>query len=198
MRKHDYVTLSFVFSTLLLVVTPTLAADRDSDSDAIRKLIPKAAGLDIKALERITTATQPPSLNDFQNQPFTLVMLGLPITSETVADKKRQAEFQNVGTMPRPSKLTEALNKSSKFGYGTAIQPEFITHLTCDVDGDTAKGIVSFTADKVYRGNVHYAAKRSNGKWQIVQFSLPAWDVRTSLGKDGNWKITGEGMKPKK
>ena len=50
--------------------------------------------LDMKAFDRLPKG---PSVDDFQSQPFTVVVLGLRITNEACADKKLQAEFQYLG-----------------------------------------------------------------------------------------------------
>lgn len=159
---------------------------------AIRDLIPEAAGSPIVELDELSRPDQAPALAEIKQQSFTVAVLLLRFTKET-ADEKHREEFRLVGDdLPRPSKLAKAFAKSKDLGYYTAIHPDYITEFTCDVRGSRARGSVSFEAKGVYAGKVEFVASKAGGKWSIIEFQLPTWDVTTTR-KNGDWKLSGTG-----
>ena len=54
--------------------------------------------------------------------------------------KDRFAEFQFSSQTPNPNKLVQLLKPSVDGERWSALQPQHITDLTCEVDDDTATG----------------------------------------------------------
>ena len=79
-------------------------------------------------------------------------------------------------------------------GPVTFLHADRITGCTCEVNGDTAKGTVSFEVPELYRGKVDYAAKRKDGTWQIQEFIMSAYDIHVIRNEEGKWQKvkTGE------
>jgi len=73
-------------------------------------------------------------------------------------------------------------------GPVTFIHADRITDCSCKVDGDQATGTVTFKVPKLYQGKVDYMARRTDDKWQIVEFTMPGRDIHVVRGDDGNWK----------
>jgi hypothetical protein len=71
--------------------------------------------------------------------------------------------------------------------YESMIHPEYITDCTCEVDGDTATGTVSFKAQEEYAGKVEYTARKKDGKWRIEQLRMPVLGITSTLRADGKW-----------
>jgi hypothetical protein len=159
---------------------------------AIRDLIPEAAGSLTAEFDELSRPDQAPALAQVNQQSFTVAVLLLRFTKET-ADEKHREEFRLIGDdLPKPSKLAKAFAKSKELGYYSAIHPDYITEFTCDVEGSLARGSVSFEAKGVYAGKVNFVASKAGGKWRIVEFQLPTWDVTTTR-KNGDWKFSGTG-----
>jgi hypothetical protein len=158
----------------------------------IRDLIPEAAGSPTAEFDELSRPDQAPALAQVKQQSFTVAVLLLRFTKET-ADEKHREEFRLIGDdLPKPSKLANAFAKSKELGYYTAIHPDYITEFTCEVSGSLARGSVSFEAKGVYAGKVNFVASKTDGKWRIVEFQLPTWDVTTTR-KNGDWKFSGTG-----
>lgn len=159
---------------------------------AIRDLIPEAAGSPTAEIDELSRPDQAPALDAVKQQSFTVAVLLLRFTKETAYEKHRE-EFRLIGDeLPRPSKLAKAFAKSKELGYYTVIHADYITEFTCDVSGSLARGSVSFEAKGVYAGKVKFVASKAGGKWRIVEFQLPTWDVTTKR-KNGDWKLSGTG-----
>ena len=73
-------------------------------------------------------------------------------------------------------------------GPVTFIHADRITDCSCKVDGDQATGTVTFKVPKLYQGKVDYMARRTDDKWQIVEFAMPGRDIHVVRGDDGKWK----------
>ena len=100
----------------------------------------------------------------------------------------RQALIDFIKDKAIPIKLVTAISKSQDKGYGTLLQPEFITECNCRLSGDKATGSVKFHAKGLYHGKAEFTARQRDGSWRIEEFRLPAYGLQVNLGDDGKWK----------
>jgi hypothetical protein len=89
---------------------------------------------------------------------------------------------------PHPSGLFQELSRNRYLGYCSMIQPDRISDFTCNVDGETAKGSVSFRVPRLWQGKVRYIAERTEGRWKIKEFQLPIHRWRFVRTERGTWK----------
>ena len=168
---------------------PTQAQKEAESAKIIRQLAPAAAGIPEKDFIKFANTGQAPDRNGINNnQPLTLIIMChvvSDIPKEIYMD--RFAEFQFSSLTPNPNKLVQLLKPSVDGERWSALQDQHITDLTCEVDDDTAKGIISFDAG-IYSGQVHYTANKEGRNWQIDEFSFPVHDWRFTRNKDGNWE----------
>lgn len=68
------------------------------------------------------------------------------------------------------------------------IQSQFIESFECKIDDANAVGFVSFKATGLYSGRVEFIAARVTNRWQIEEFRLPNYGIKTTRGADGLWK----------
>ena len=174
---------------LFVVLTPNqfaLASEEDADVEQIKKLIPAAAAMSRKDFIAMATGSESPSEPKFEDKSLTLMFYTLRIVDEE--DKKAKEEFQFLDDTPHPSELAEETLRNRLFGLATVIHADRITDITCEVGGDKAKGTVSFKVPDLYQGKVEYVAVKSDGKWKIVAFSMPARKIHIVRDESGNWK----------
>lgn len=175
--------------------TTNPAKDDPEAAKEIRALIPEAAGGPFKEFEVMAQGSGPPSFDEWPNQSISVFTLSWQPPKEKADAATRaacEAEFNYIGDgPPNPAGLANAMSRSKSKGYASIIQPEFITDLTCKVDGDTAIGTCSFKAEKLYQGKVDYTARKGDKGWRIVEFRMPASGIRVIRQEDGLWKKAG-------
>jgi hypothetical protein len=159
-------------------VTPLTAAQA-------KALLPEAAGVPADFLKRVAeegtvvTGKVPPN-----GHSLTWAILTHAPPREPVKDPEFKFLAENAVNV---GAVMAAISKSGGKGYGSVIQPEFITDCTCTVKGDTATGVVTFKADKAYQGKVEYTARVKDGKWRVEEFRMPNLKIAVKLGADGKW-----------
>ena len=164
-------------------------AERDRETDAqvaerIKALIPEASSSPIKEWQVIGAASTPPSIEKIKNQSLSMVlMILLPPAKENETFVLDMKEVD-------PAKLAAVLQKSKDRGYGTLLQPEYLTECKCSVERDKAVGSVAFRAEGLYHGKVEFSATRKDGNWRIEEFRLPAFKKQIRLGADGLWTMS--------
>ena len=84
--------------------------------------------------------------------------------------------------------LIRELSRSRYLGYYSMIHADRITDFTCELDGDAAKGSVSFKVPGLWAGKVQYAAERVDGRWRITEFQMPIHRWRFVRSEAGRWK----------
>ena len=158
-------------------------------AEAAQELLPAAASMSGADFEKLATASSP-SPETIENQTLTWVLLTLnPLkTSHENATVLEDFNFPTGNALPQPSQIAEVIYKSKATGYATFLQPDLITDCTCQSDGDTASGFVTFSAPDLYAGKVQFIARRNDDKWQIEEFHLTNYGIKTVLGNDGNWQ----------
>ncbi len=166
--------------TMLLL---SLAGCSDSSPEAqIRSLIPQASSIPNADFEILANSENPTS-DLVKSHSLSLLLMNLPVSTSPVASNN----FEYLDGV-KPSVLVEAMWKSSGKGYATMVQPEFIESVDCKIVGESAIGKVYFKAVGLYAGKVEFTATLKAGCWQIEQFRLPGYHLKTSLGSDGVWK----------
>ena len=175
-------TLSF------LCAASTLHAE---ERDQIRQLIPAAAGMKKADMEKLAKAASPKAA-DVKDKSLTLMLLNMKISDERTDEEQAEFQFIGDGAAPKPSKLAAEMYRAARLGgltipLGpvTAIHANRITDFTCEIDGDKAKGTVSYRVPDLYQGKVNYIAQRKGDAWQITEFLLPAHGVHIVRGDSG-------------
>jgi RNA polymerase sigma factor (sigma-70 family) len=185
----SYPVISATVAKRQVVNARDIAEKRDAEAaEAIKALIPEAASLPAKEWRKLDEVFAPPPTPDqFKNQPLSLVLFC--VFSGPLKNEAARKEFRVLDDVIAAHSLRVTPLKSEDKGYGTLLQPEFITDVTAMVQGNEATGVVSFRADKVYEGRVEYTARRTKaGGWRVEEFRMPAHKFRVTLQEDGNWK----------
>jgi hypothetical protein len=170
---------------LALPAAPLLAADDAFTAAKARQLIPEAAGMPAKELKGLAES---PTVGNFRpSRGDSLTWFVLNYAPDPKG--KLPTSFRFIGEAIDPARIAGALAgpKGKDRKYASLIHPEYITDCTCEADGDTATGTVSFKAEKAYEGKVEYTARKKNGAWRIEEFRLPDLKVTLALGADGKW-----------
>jgi hypothetical protein len=168
------------------------SSDHGLTAEAAQELLPSAASMSSADFEKLATASSP-SPETIENQTLTWVLLTLnPLkTSYENATVLEDFNFPTGNALPQPSQIAEVIYKSKAKGYATFLQPDLITDCSCQSDGDTANGFVTFSAPDLFTGKVQFIARRNEGKWQIEEFLLPNYGIKTTLGTDNQWHQSG-------
>jgi hypothetical protein len=160
----------------------------DADAAAaIKVLIPQAASMTVDEWARVGAPGEVPHVDNMKNQPLSLILLS--VNSDEMKGEAAGKEFRGLTDTLFPDVLAATIMRSKDKGYGTMIQAEFITDITCRVKGNEAMGAVSFRADKLYEGRAEYTARKTRGgDWRVEEFRMPAYKFRVTLQPDGKWK----------
>lgn len=155
----------------------------------IKKLVSEAAGITVDQMNVLGKSKGPrPKIEDFDSKPLTAWLFS--IDPQAVAEKNPNAseDFRFLTEkLPKPLDMARALMPNALRGYASFIQPEYITKVTLDIEGDTASGEVSFEKKGLYRGKVLYTAKRSKKTWQIEELDMPNLGIKTVRDNEGKW-----------
>lgn len=165
------------------------AEDENETATIIRQLAPSAAGMANADMSKLAMAATTPKATDVKDQTLTLVVLCekiLDLPEESYAERWDEFRFDLEFT-PKPAALVRCLTPSTWLGYCSMLQPQYITKVTCDTDGESASGTISFDAG-MYAGRVQYAASKTDAGWQIDEFSFPVRDWRFLRADDGTWE----------
>lgn len=113
------------------------------------------------------------------------------------ANDNRKEQFQFLTPrIPKPSRIAQEIYRGTRQPDGTIVpqgpvtflHADRITDCSCEADGDTAKGTVSFEVSQLYQGKVDYVAKRRGGSWQIQEFIMSAYDIHLVRNAEGKWE----------
>ncbi|MBC8869726.1 MAG: hypothetical protein H8E44_09930 [Planctomycetes bacterium] len=181
----------FSATTLRDAVVPLPAVplfDEDATATTIRRLIPAAAGCRAEILCTIARSESTPKPWDVMKDiALSVIVLNYRIPPPGMYQAHAD-EFRFDTTIPKPSELARELLRERHLGYYSMIHLDRITDFTCEVDGDTAKGSVSFKVPRLYEGEIQYLAERVEGFWQIKELHLPIHRWRFVRTEDGQWK----------
>ena len=152
-------------------------------------LIPQAASCSREQFQQVLE--QPPTLlSDIENQNLTVLLLAYDPNLVAQSDPAALDEFRYTSPFgAKKDDIVEAVYGDGTPSYASVIRPNYITDCTCRSDGDEATGVVSFRAVGVYEGRCRYTANRVDGKWQIAEFYLPSYQIRTRRQPDGVWRM---------
>ena len=148
--------------------------------------------MSLSDFDKLATSATAPKPSDVEQKSLTLMLLTLKVTE----DEKAQAEFRFLTDVaPKPNQLANEITRfvrgrgRLRFALGpvTILHADRITDCTCIVEGDKATGKVSFRVPKLLEGKVNYVARRTEGKWRIEEFEIPAHDVHIIRTKDNKW-----------
>jgi hypothetical protein len=171
----------------IVPLPPVPLFDEDGTATAIRRLIPPAAGCRAEVVCTIARSPTTPKPQDIMKD-LGLSMIVLTYRIPPPGMYAAHAEEFRFDALPRPSKLAEELLRNRYLGYYSMIHLDRITDFTCDVQGETAKGSVSFKVPRLYEGKVQYLAERVEGRWRIKELHLPIHRWRFVRTEDGQWK----------
>ncbi|MDE0736374.1 MAG: hypothetical protein OSB47_11160 [Pirellulaceae bacterium] len=162
-------------------------------AEAAQELLPSAASMSSADFEKLASGQTVPGPDSIKNKTLSFVLLTL---NPLKASAENQAaledfNFSSGNAPPQLSDIAAVIYKSKAKGYATFLQPDLITHCTCDSDGDTASGFVTFHAPDLFAGKVEFIARRKQGKWQIEEFHLPNYGIKTVRGDDNQWHQSG-------
>lgn len=116
--------------------------------------------------------------------------------SSDLGNDERKEQFQFLTQrIPKAARLLQEFCRG--VGSGENFQPQGpvtflhadrITDCSCEVNGDTATGTVSFEVPELYRGNVDYVATRVGEVWEIQEFIMSAYHIHLVRNADGKWE----------
>jgi len=182
--------MSALVLTCLFAEHNSLAAE-DAELAKVREQLKVqfvvGAAMQRSEFNRLGAGDTDPKVSEFDNQPLTLLFLQLPGGKDRTEQQKKEFEFSTNRT-PRPSELVKAIVPRRFLPICSVIQTKYIKEFTCEVKGDTARGVVKVVATP-YQIVPHYVARLKDGKWKVVEFSLPAHKTKTVLGEKGHWRI---------
>lgn len=185
------VACSLHFARVAVAADGAAASQSDTEffqSDAAEQMICDAASLPRSELDKLS---KPQSSKRLSPKSFTWVILALPAPKFNGSDDPRRKELSPNHGGVDPDAFVHAIEVTPVEGRPSAVsvlQPKFISKLVVAVDGSKACGVATFTIDGQFSGRVHFACERKQGKWSVVEFSLPAYGVKTSLQPNGQWK----------
>lgn len=175
----------------------TDASSAELTAAAAQQLIPEAASMSNADFEKVAginpdpdTIENPQANPDaIENKSLTLILLTLNPMKESYQNEAVLEDFNypTNNAIPETGEIADVIYKSKPKGYATFLQPDLITHCTCNTEGETASGFVMFNAPDLYSGKVRFVARRNEGSWQIEEFHLPNYGITTVLKTDGKW-----------
>jgi len=190
----DLATLLSLFSATALgrVDVPLPAVplfEEDTAAATIRRLIPAAAGSRAEILCALARSPTTPKPAELLADPAVsaIVMIYKIHPPGVYEDQAEEFRFDMQGA-PKPSAMARELFRSKYLGYYSMIHADRITDFTCEVDGETAKGSVSFEVPGLWAGKVQYVAERVDGRWRITEFEMPIHGWRFVRTETGRWK----------
>ena len=182
---------SLLFIFLVTACVPvTLNADDRPAKDQIRTYITQAAAMQRADFNQMATMSTSPKAEDVEDKSLTLLLFAHRFSPDNETE-----QFQLLsGYHPKPAELAQIVNRG--FGGGalfiptapvSIIQQDYITDVTCEVDGEQASGVVSFEVPKVYRGKVTYIAEKKPSHWHITELMMSDLDLHLVRGEGGIW-----------
>ncbi len=167
--------------------TPNVPDGSGETAEAIRALVPAAAGIQNAAMYSVAASATAPTPTSFESKTLTTMLFTYEIDPTDLHEAQAE-EFRFLSPKPKPAVLAAESGRTQQLGYFSMIQPDRITDFTCKVDGDRAKGVVSFGVPELYMGKVHYIAERAADRWEIKEFDLPAHGWRFVRIEEGTWE----------
>ena len=179
-----------ICSLMLSLVCLPFEAAADEDAQQIRQRIPAAAAMRKADMDKLATSPTP-NFDDIKDKSLTLQLFSMKLKDRT---DEQLEEYKILAERLKPAELVAEIYRARRIGGiviplapVTAIHAERITDFTCEVDGDTARGIVTYKVPDLYQGRVNYVAQRKGDKWRITEFLMPAHKLHIVRSDDGRW-----------
>jgi len=152
----------------------------------IAEMVSKAASISPQLLGELLEMEIQPPWHLIENQSLTAVLLFGPVRWR-VDDEEWQAKMPPIAGGMR--KVGKAITGPSGDGsaYASVIRPEWVTSVTRKEGQNRVSGTVSFDCS-LHRGRVNYVAERRDGRWRIVEISMPRSGIVTGLTNGGMWR----------
>ncbi len=186
-----------VILSLLNTSAVVMAHATDADVEAIKRAIVMDSAMTREDALKVVGSSKVLEPKDLEDQSLTF-MLFVFLASDK---EKTQADFQPLreGNF-KPHSIAEEVCRVRRgdkrlipYEPITCIHLDRITNCTCNIDGHTATGTVSFKVPGLYQGKVHFYAERHNGEWYIGKFSMPSLDV--DIGRESRARRVGEDLR---
>lgn len=182
-----------MFASFAILVALASRPCLGDDETEIRQAIMSDSAMMTADFEMLARQAVVPDLTSIEDKSLTLVLL----TLELQDNENAREQFRFLTTPhPKPSELAGELYRAKATGKRvivlqpvTFIHTDRITGITSEIHEDIASGTVSFKVPELYQGKVDYKARKHEGKWYVVEFSLPAYQISIVIGDDGQWKI---------
>ncbi len=174
--------------------TPSAATAPETRA-AIQTALIDDAGMEVEQFRILAMTEALPSVDSFDSVSLTLaLLLASPGQLDASPDQLREdIAFQSDGP-PNPAKIAETLMKNIQGSKCCVIAPDKIQELNCNVSGNEALGNVKFQFGDIFTANVQYRAEQKDGKWRIIDFKLPNWDIKLTRGENQRWVASGLGV----
>jgi hypothetical protein len=189
--KEEIMRVWLTIAAGVLVALAVGSVARADDAAEIKKLVPEAAAMSREDFDRVAHSRTAIKPSEMEDKSLTWMVFTIPVVRGTPKAALEQFKFDDL----KPGRLLAEWSRSTAAdgvavpkGLITAIHADRITGLTCKVEGDKATGTVSFKVPHLYQGKVDYVARRTGGKWQIVEFHLPGRGVHIVRNPKGMWE----------
>jgi hypothetical protein len=173
----------------------TAAADGvgESDAEQIKKLIPEATAMTANEFKVLFVLRRLTDVASLESAPLTVMLLDLHPVADS--DKAAKEQFELLGSddaVCPVAKIRDEIGRAQGNGPPVApmtmIRADRITGFTCQVEGDAAKGTVSYEVPQLYRGKFDYVAARTGGRWRITDVSMSACKIHVVGDEKGKWQ----------
>ena len=163
--------------------------------EAIRDSIFESASFEAESMAKIAASDSPPQLKEFPSHPLSMVLCFFmhPYQLDESTEKVNHDFSYDSQIPPPPAAIFKGLYLLPSTRM-TAVPRTAIKDLTCEIKDNHATGVAKIRMPDIFTANVHYQARLLDGKWQIQEFSLPAWDIKIVKQENKTWKATGVGV----
>jgi len=180
--------LASVFAIIVLSACSSMSGATPSP-EQVKKMVSRAASMEVKAFETIAKATSTPPVEMAENQNLTLILLGMSSEPETPLAK----DFRYQGAA-NPAKLAEAIMPKGA-EYASFIHPDYIVKVETNAlkkkDDTRLEGKLQVQVKELYELDVCYVLAKTSKGWQVVELRLPASGIKTVSGENGKWQAEG-------
>jgi hypothetical protein len=166
---------------------PPAAQPTGSAEDQIRFSIPETTAMTQEDFDILFDRKPKQTVFEPKQTSLTLQILGLPPAADVSPEARDEFELlvsdpgvavlekiRDEMAPPLPLRVRRYFPNYVAPGPRSMIRANRIKEFTCEVNGDTATGTVTFEVPKLYRGKFNYAAKRVGRRWQITELAMPA------------------------
>ena len=162
----------------------------EGEKDAIRALIPEAAGIKLTDFQTLAESGGAPKESDVADKSLSLIILTLGCRPADSEEQQLEFSYASEG-YPNASKIAEMfaefkLESKTRGDLLLSITNDRITRFSCEIEGSNASGQFGYELPDLFRGSVNFLATKKNGSWSIVEFSMPSRQIQLRYS-DGIW-----------